>query len=111
MGRSSRTAIPTRRRSSRCRATWPDHPLVRAVRAANGAGPVSSEYMDGGVRKLGVATGIAPLGWTVIVEQPTAEAYANATQLQRQLFVAISVALLVMISAGLCSGARSSRRS
>ena len=41
--------------------------------------------MDGGVRKLGVATGIPPLGWTVIVEQPTAEAYANATQLQRQL--------------------------
>ena len=57
------------------------HPLVRAVRAANGAGPVSSEYMDGGVRKLGVATGVPPLGWTVIVEQPTAEAYANATQL------------------------------
>jgi len=80
------------------------HPLVQAVRAANGAGPVSSEYTEGGVRKLGVATGVPPLGWTVIVEQPTAEAYANATQLQRQLFVAISVALLVMLSVGLVFG-------
>jgi signal transduction histidine kinase len=81
-----------------------DHPLVRAVQTANGAGPVSSEYMEGGVEKLGVATGVAPLGWTVIVEQPAAEAYANATQLQRQLFVAISVALLVMISTGFVFG-------
>jgi signal transduction histidine kinase len=81
-----------------------DHPLVRAVRAAHGAQPVSSEYMEGGVRKLGVATAIVPLGWTVVVEQPTAEAYASAMQLQRQLFVAISVALMVMISAGLLFG-------
>jgi signal transduction histidine kinase len=51
-----------------------------------------------------VATGVEPLGWTVIVEQPAAEAYASATQLQRQLFVAISVALLVMLSAGLVFG-------
>ena len=65
---------------------------------------MSSEYTDGGVQKLGVATGVPSLGWTVIVEQPTAEAYANATQLQRQLFVAISVALLVMISAGFIFG-------
>src|SRR5947207_3054290 len=53
------------------------HPLVAAARGA--AGPVSDEYDDEGVRQLGVATRIAPLGWTVIVEQPTAEAYANAT--------------------------------
>jgi signal transduction histidine kinase len=81
-----------------------DHPLVRGVRSADGAGAVSSEYMEGGVQKLGVATAIAPLGWTVIVEQPTAEAYATAKQLQRQLFVAISLALLVMIAAGLFLG-------
>ena len=36
-------------------------------------------YDDGGRSQLGVATRIAALGWTVIVEQPTAEAYANAT--------------------------------
>ncbi len=36
-------------------------------------------------RELGVAARIASLGWTVIVEQPTSEAYANATRLQRLL--------------------------
>jgi nitrogen fixation/metabolism regulation signal transduction histidine kinase len=81
-----------------------EHPLVRAVRSANAAGPVASEYLEGGVPKLGVATAVAPLGWTVIVEQPTAEAYASATQLRRQLFVAISVALLAMVSFGLVFG-------
>jgi signal transduction histidine kinase len=79
-----------------------DHPLVRA--AAGGARTASDEYMEGGARKLGVATAIAPLGWTVIVEQPTDEAYANAAVLQRQLFAAISIALLVMIAVGLFLG-------
>ena len=60
--------------------------------------------MDAGVWKLGVATGVPSLGWTVIVEQPTAEAYANARQLERQLVVAISVALLAMVSVGLWFG-------
>src|SRR2546430_4987587 len=43
---------------------------------------------------------MAPLGWTVIVEQPTREAYANASVLQQQLVVTISIALLLMISVG-----------
>jgi signal transduction histidine kinase len=81
-----------------------DHPLVRAVRASASKGPVSNEYVDGGVRKLGVATRVAPLGWTVIVEQPTAEAYANATQLQHLLYVVISVVLLLMITVGFVFG-------
>jgi two-component system NtrC family sensor kinase len=77
------------------------HQLVQALRAAERDMPVSGEYTDeDGVRQLGVAVRIAPLGWTVIVEQPTAEAYASATQLQRQLVVAISVALLGMITVG-----------
>jgi signal transduction histidine kinase len=66
---------------------------------------VSDEYTDeDGVRQLGVATRIAPLGWSVIVEQPAKEAYASATQLQRQLVIAISVALLGMITVGYFSG-------
>src|SRR5579862_2523997 len=81
-----------------------DHPLVKAARAAAGTAPVSSEYEDDGVRKLGVATRIPSLGWTVIVEQPTADAYASATRLRRQLVVAISVALMVMVSAGYVFG-------
>jgi len=81
------------------------HPLVAASRAAAEAEPVSLEYTDeDGRRDLGVAARIAPLGWTVIVEQPTAEAYANAAVLQRQLVVAISLALLAMVAVGYLFG-------
>ena len=69
------------------------HPLVHAVSsAARSQAPVSREYVDeDGRSALGVAARIAELGWTVIVEQPTREAYANAAALQRQLIVAISI--------------------
>jgi len=82
------------------------NPLVQRVRAARDHAPVSQEYVDqqDGRRQLGVAAEIAPLDWTVIVEQPTSEAYAAATQLQRQLTVAISLGLLVMISIGYLFG-------
>ncbi|MGE5242683.1 MAG: ATP-binding protein [Betaproteobacteria bacterium] len=82
-----------------------DHPLVQAALAKSGAGPISREYVGAdGRRALGVAAHIPSLGWTVAVEQPTAEAYASATQLGRQLTVAIAVALLVMISLGYLFG-------
>ena len=79
-----------------------DHPLVTAVRTAQLSDPpVSREYVnEDGSGELGVAARIAALGWTVIVEQPTREAYANAAALQRQLVVAILVVLLGMISLG-----------
>jgi len=79
-----------------------DHPLVSAVRAAaRDNAPVSREYInEDGSGELGVAARIATLDWTVIVEQPTIEAYANAAALQRQLVVAILVVLLGMISLG-----------
>ena len=65
------------------------------------------EYVDdNGRRELGVAATIPSLGWTVIVEQPTAEAFANASQLQRQLVLSISVAVVVMIVAGYLFGRR-----
>ncbi len=81
-----------------------DHPLVAALKAAGGNGPVSIEYTDEGARKLGVAARMVPLGWTMIVEQPTSEADANATVLQRQLVISISVVLLLMILAGYLFG-------
>ena len=75
------------------------HALVSAA-SPDGA-PVWREYVnEDGQRALGVAARIVPLGWTVVVEQPTAEAYATASQLQRQLIIAISIALLGMISVG-----------
>jgi two-component system, NtrC family, sensor kinase len=82
------------------------HPLVTALRAARGStGPLASEYTDeNGRQVLGVAQSMSPLAWTIIVEQPTAEAYANASILQRQLIVTISIALLLMISVGYMFG-------
>ncbi len=78
-----------------------DHPLVRALRSSTGEAPVSSEYDDEDNRhQLGVAARITPLGWTMIVEQPTDEAYGTATRLQRQLFAAIAVALFAIGAAG-----------
>ncbi|HEX5107224.1 MAG TPA: HAMP domain-containing sensor histidine kinase, partial [Vicinamibacterales bacterium] len=38
--------------------------------------------------------------WTVVVEQPTSEAYAIPQRLQQQLVVAITLALFVMLSIG-----------
>ena len=79
--------------------------LVEAARGRTDHAPVPKEYVDeDGRRQLGVAASMAPLGWMVVVEQPTSEAYASAAQLQRQLVVAISVALLGMISIGYLFG-------
>ena len=77
------------------------HQLFAASRAGSDAAPVSQEYTDeDGRKQLGVAARIAQLGWTVIVEQPTREAYASATALARQLGVALTGALIVMIAVG-----------
>jgi signal transduction histidine kinase len=81
------------------------HPLFAAAHAGKDASPVSQEYVDEDGRKnLGVAARIPQLGWTVMVEQPTAEAYASATELQRQLVIAISLALIAMITVGYLFG-------
>jgi signal transduction histidine kinase len=81
------------------------HQLVAAARAQREGPPSSLEYADdSGATQLGVAARIPQLGWTLIVEQPTREAYASSTQLQRQLIIAISAALLVMIAVGYLFG-------
>jgi signal transduction histidine kinase len=81
-----------------------DNPLMIALRNSGGEGPVSLEYTADGERTLGVAARMVPLGWTMIVEQPTREADANANVLQRQLVVAISLVLFLMILAGYLFG-------
>ena len=79
------------------------HPLVDA----GSDGPTTAEYLDQTAgATLAVAAPIPQLRWTVIVEQPTSEAYASATALQRYLTVAIVMALLVMIGIGLVFGRR-----
>jgi signal transduction histidine kinase len=81
------------------------HPLMRLIGPSPANAPVSSEYIgEDGTSELGVATKIPALGWTVMVEQPTAEAYANAAVLRRQLGIGIALALFIMISVGYFSG-------
>ena len=85
------------------------HPLVTSsTSSASEAGsPTTAEYTDESAGPVvAVSAPIAQLAWTVIVEQPTSEAYASATALQRQLIVAIAVFLLSMVGFGLLVGRR-----
>jgi signal transduction histidine kinase len=78
-----------------------DQPLVRLVHGQRDAGPASLEYTnESGIHMLGVAAPLAPLDWTVMVEQPRSEAYAVADQLTRQLIFIIGLALLVTVTVG-----------
>jgi len=80
-------------------------PLVQQMLGAKDARTVSLEYTnDSNVQMLGVAAPLSPLGWTVIVEQPRAEAYAVADQLTRQLMLIIAVALFVSGTVGVFFG-------
>ena len=75
---------------------------MAAVRGANGAKRgLHLEYAstDGG-SLLGVATAVPSLGWTVIVEQPTSEAFALASQLQLELVFIITLALVGTVVLG-----------
>ena len=78
-----------------------DHPLVRLIHGSNNREPISQEFAaSDGRQMLGVAAPLAPLGWTVMVEQPRSEAYAVADQLTRQLIFIIGLALLVTVTVG-----------
>lgn len=77
------------------------HPLARATTVA---GASYTRAYDG-VEVLAVAT--APLeryGWRVIVEQPTADAFAPATRLEQQLLRFVTLALLANIAIGIAFG-------
>ena len=90
-----------------------DHELVAAVAArrsrgvADGGQPAAldaelvGEYMDDdGREQLAVAAAVALPEWTVIVEQPVSEAFGLSRQLEIQLVVVITVALLLTIALG-----------
>ena len=78
-----------------------DQPLVQLMHSRHDTEPVSLEYANaGGVQMLGVAAPLAPLGWTVMVEQPRSEALAVADQLTVQLGFIIGLALLVTVTVG-----------
>ncbi len=79
------------------------HPLLGSGDVALGESLVG-EYSTGAISTLWAATSIPELGWTLIVEQPTAEAYAAARQLALQLIITIGLALAVTITIGLLWG-------
>jgi signal transduction histidine kinase len=74
--------------------------------ATDPAAPVRQYVGDDGREILAVEAAVPSLGWTLVVEQPTAEAFAGAIRLQRQLLVAIGAGLLVMIAVGWLFGRR-----
>ena len=84
------------------------HPLIRKLAEAGPQGPnvTSDEYPGRRGQMLGVAARVSSLGWTVIVEQPQAEAYALLSRLQTFLGIAIGVFLLVMVGVGYYNGRR-----
>jgi signal transduction histidine kinase len=85
-----------------------DHPVVRAMNRRDSAGEavVAEQYVANGEDVLGVGAEVPELGWTVIVEQTTREAFAVSASLQRLLFVAITVALIAMLVIGALWGRR-----
>src|SRR5207237_10052810 len=76
------------------------HPLIRLLSQKKDDQIASAEYADVRGPVLGVASKIPSLGWTVIVEQPQAEAFSIPFSLQRQLEIAIALALLAMLVVG-----------
>ena len=80
-------------------------PVVAALRSAGPGTPQVLERLGaGGEPMLAVGVRVPDLGWMVIVEQPTREAFAAARRHERDLIAAISLALLVMLLAGLVWG-------
>ena len=78
-----------------------DHPLVQRAIGQPTQVTSSLEYADArGRRVLAVAAPLPSLSWTLIVEQPTREAYALALRLERLLLAAIGLAMLITVGAG-----------
>ena len=97
----SKSAIARREKLNRNR-------VIMALRAA-GADikvPVYAQYQASGQEVLGVGAKLSKLGWMVIVEQPTREAFAISASLQRLLVVSIAVALFAMLVVGSLWGRR-----
>jgi signal transduction histidine kinase len=85
-----------------------DHPVLAKMRTAlaNHVTDASAQYEIAGEEVLAVGARLTSLRWTVIVEQPTREAFAISTRLQMQLFLAIMVALFAMLLVGSLWGRR-----
>jgi signal transduction histidine kinase len=89
---------PSEKRHIATGETLPEHALARTLR---GGGPSNMRYVDGsGAMMLSAGALVKPFNWAVIVEQPISEAFATAHRLERQLTVAIAIALLITLLVG-----------
>ena len=80
-------------------------PVVVALRSATPGSPEVHERPGrDGEPMLVVGVRVPDLDWMVLVEQPTREAFAVARRHERDLIAAISLALLIMVLAGLVWG-------
>jgi signal transduction histidine kinase len=88
--------------------TFAAHPVVAKLRDEQQSpdGIASEQYFADGVDVLGVGVHVPTLGWTVVVEQPVSEAFAVSIGVQRQLFIAITLALFAMLTLGYVWGRR-----
>ncbi|MBI3812475.1 MAG: HAMP domain-containing protein [Nitrospirae bacterium] len=57
-----------------------------------------------GVEQIGVSAPITNLGWGLVIEQPTREAYAAATRLTYELTVLVLAFIFLMILVGMIGG-------
>jgi signal transduction histidine kinase len=80
------------------------HPTVQA--ALNGDAIAEVYRDDHGIEKIGVSAPVPDLGWGLVIEQPTREAYAAARQLTTQLTFLIGFFLLLMLLVGMVGGQR-----
>ena len=76
-------------------------PEIKLARAFRAGGAPSQEYRDeDGQWTIAVAAAMTDPAWTIVVEQPRAEAMATASSIERQLFAAILLALLGTVILG-----------
>ena len=74
--------------------------LANAVRQNPGSPPFAEFQNRRGEELLAVAATVSNPRWTVLIEQPTSDAFAVADSLERQLLAAIGIALLGTVVLG-----------
>jgi signal transduction histidine kinase len=91
-------------------ARIPGQDLAARLRSAGEVQPWDTYANEDGRQVIAAGSRVEGLDWTVIVEQPTAEAYALTTSLTGQLVAAILLALLATVVAGALWGRSFIRR-
>lgn len=100
-GRVIATGVPQGEATLPSGANLSSHPLFGQTKGSR------LEYTDArGTRQLAVAAHVDPTGWLLLVEQPTAEAFAPAARLGRQLTIAAAAAVIGMLLIGVVLGRR-----